>query len=110
VSSRLSARPPESKVARRDACAGLAARPPQLQQRCLLARQATSIYNRELRPHGLTIGQMNILVVVFRLQEATQHEVSRALHLEKSTVSGDVGGMCDQGWMTRGAPTGGPHV
>jgi DNA-binding MarR family transcriptional regulator len=67
----------------------------------LLTRRVTSIYNRELRPHGLTIGQMNILVVAFRLQAATQQEVSRALHLEKSTVSRDVGRMCDRGWLIR---------
>jgi DNA-binding MarR family transcriptional regulator len=67
----------------------------------LLTRRITSIYNRELRPHGLTIQQMNVLVVVFRLQEATQQEVSRALHLEKSTVSRDVGRMCDRGWLIR---------
>jgi DNA-binding MarR family transcriptional regulator len=67
----------------------------------LLTRRVTSIYSRELRPHGLTIGQMNILVVAFRLQPATQQEVSRALHLEKSTVSRDAGRMCDRGWLIR---------
>jgi DNA-binding MarR family transcriptional regulator len=49
----------------------------------------------------LTIGQMNILVVAFRLENATQQEVSRALHLEKSTVSRDVSLMRDRGWMAR---------
>lgn len=65
----------------------------------LLTRRVTSIYNHELRPHGLTIGQMNILVVAFRLPAATQQSVSRALHLEKSTISRDVGRMCDRGWL-----------
>jgi DNA-binding MarR family transcriptional regulator len=67
----------------------------------LLSRRVTSIYNRELRPHGLTIEQMNILVVAFRLEDGTQQDVSRALHLEKSTVSRDVSRMCDRGWMMR---------
>jgi DNA-binding MarR family transcriptional regulator len=67
----------------------------------LLSRRVTSIYNRELRPHGLTIEQMNILVVAFRLENGTQQDVSRALHLEKSTVSRDVSRMCDRGWMMR---------
>jgi hypothetical protein len=48
--------------------------------------------SREAGPATLSaaIGQMNILVVAFRLHDATQQQVSRALHhLEKATLSRD---------------------
>ena len=67
----------------------------------ILARQVTSIYNRELRPHGLTIGQMNILVMAFRRAPVTQQDLGQALHLEKSTLSRDLARMCAQGWVSK---------
>jgi DNA-binding MarR family transcriptional regulator len=67
----------------------------------IFARRVTNIYNRELRPHDLTIGQMNILVVAFRRGDASPRDVCQALHLEKSTLSRDVTRMCARGWVTR---------
>jgi DNA-binding MarR family transcriptional regulator len=67
----------------------------------ILTRRVTSIYNRELRPHGLTIGQMNILVMAFRRAPVTQQDLGRALHLEKSTLSRDLARMCAQGWVSK---------
>lgn len=67
----------------------------------LLTRRVTNMHNRELRPHGLTIGHMNILVVASRVHPATQQQVSYVLHLEKCTLSRDVGPMCDRGWLIR---------
>jgi DNA-binding MarR family transcriptional regulator len=66
----------------------------------LLTRAVTKIYNKALRPHGLTIGQMNILVAVSYLGEAKQQEISQALHLEKSTLSRDLARIRAQGWVT----------
>jgi len=67
----------------------------------LLTRAVTGIYNRALRPHGLTVSQMNILVAVSCMREAKPREVCRALHLEKSTLSRDAGRMHRQGWIDR---------
>src|SRR5262249_31168242 len=62
-------------------------------------RAVTRIYNRVLRPYGLTISQMSILVAISCLGEAKQHDVCQALHLEKSTLSRDVARMRRQGWL-----------
>lgn len=69
----------------------------------LLTRAVTSIYNRALRPHGVTISQMNILVAAYYLGKARQQDICRALHLEKSTLSRDLARMRERGWVT-GAP------
>ena len=65
----------------------------------MLSRAVTRIYNRALRPYGLTTSQMNILVAISCLGEAKQHEVCQVLHLEKSTLSRDVARMRRQGWL-----------
>lgn len=65
----------------------------------LLTRAVTKLYNKALRPHGVTISQMNILVAVSCLGEAKQQEVCHALHLDKSTLSRDGGRMRAQGWL-----------
>jgi DNA-binding MarR family transcriptional regulator len=66
----------------------------------LLNRAVTKIYNQALRPHGLTVSQMNILVAAFYLGQAKQQDICRALHLEKSTLSRDLARMRAQGWIT----------
>ncbi len=65
----------------------------------VLTRAVTKLYNQALRPHGLTISQMNILVAVSRLGDAKQQEVCRILHLDKSSLSRDVERMRAQGWL-----------
>lgn len=65
----------------------------------MLSRGVTRIYNQALRPYGLMVSQMNILVAVSCLGEARPQEVCQALHLEKSTLSRDVGRMRSQGWL-----------
>ncbi len=68
----------------------------------LLTRAVTGIYNRALRPHGLTVSQMNILVAVSCMREAKPREVCRALHLEKSTLSRDAERMLPMGYWCVG--------
>jgi DNA-binding MarR family transcriptional regulator len=65
----------------------------------ILSRAVTRIYNQALRPYGLMVSQMNILVAVSCLGEARQQAVCRALQLEKSTLSRDAGRMRNQGWL-----------
>jgi DNA-binding MarR family transcriptional regulator len=65
----------------------------------VLTRAVTKLYNRALRPYGLTVSQMNILVAVSRLGDAKQQDVCRILHLDKSSLSRDVERMRDLGWL-----------
>jgi DNA-binding MarR family transcriptional regulator len=65
----------------------------------MLSRAVTRIYNRALRPYGLTTSQMNILVAIACLGAAKPYDVCQALHLEKSTLSRDVARMRRQGWL-----------
>ena len=67
----------------------------------LLTRAVTKIYNHALRPHGLTVGQMNILVAVSCLKEAKQQDVCRVLHLDRSTLSRDIERLHAYGWLSR---------
>ncbi len=66
----------------------------------LLTRAVTKIYNQALRPHGLTVSQMNILVAASYLGQVKQGDICRALHLEKSTLSRDLARMRERGWVT----------
>ena len=66
----------------------------------LLNRIVTQLYDKALRPTGLTTSQMNILVVVAKFGEATPVEVGNWLHLEKSTLSRNVRRLQHSGWVT----------
>lgn len=65
----------------------------------ILTRAVTRIYNKALRPHGLTVSQMNILVAVSCLGKPRQQAVCHALHLEKSSLSRDLERMRARGWL-----------
>jgi DNA-binding MarR family transcriptional regulator len=65
----------------------------------LITRAVTKLYNKALRPYDMTISQMNILVAISSLGEARQQQISRALHLEKSTLSRDVERMAERRWL-----------
>jgi DNA-binding MarR family transcriptional regulator len=67
----------------------------------LVTRAVTNIYNRALRPHGLNVSQMNILVAVSCLNEAKQQDVCRVLHLDRSTLSRDIERLHAYGWLSR---------
>ena len=67
----------------------------------LLTRAVTRLYNRALRPHGLTVSQMNIRVAASCLGQARPQDICRVLHLEKSTLSRDVERMRIQGWLKK---------
>ena len=67
----------------------------------LLTRAVSRIYNKALRPHGITISQMNILVAVSYLGKSNHQQVCHALSLDKSTLSRDVERMLEKGWLAR---------
>jgi DNA-binding MarR family transcriptional regulator len=65
----------------------------------LLNRAVSSMYDEALRPHGLRITQMSILVVVSMLEEASPGDFGRILCLEKSTVSRTLDRLRGHGWI-----------
>ncbi len=65
----------------------------------LLNRTITGIYDEALRSLGMTVGQLNILVVVARLGPISPGDVARRLNMEKSTLSRNVDRMRSHGWL-----------
>ena len=65
----------------------------------LINRVVTSIYDRELRPVGLTICQLGILVVLLRRGRARPTEVCDLLQLDASTLSRNIERMNAAGWV-----------
>ena len=65
----------------------------------LLNRHISRLYDERLRPLGLKISQMNILVAVQRLGTAAPADICRALSLETSTLSRNVKLMAVKGWV-----------
>ena len=65
----------------------------------LLGRTITRIYDDALRPLGLTVGQLNLLVFVGKRGPVGPGELASVLGMEKSTVSRNVERMIRQGWI-----------
>ena len=66
----------------------------------LLNRVITNIYDDALRPFGLKVSQMNILVAAAKLGTARPADVCRHLHLDVSTLSRNVERMKTRGWLS----------
>lgn len=62
-------------------------------------RAVTSVYDKALRPLGLKISQLNILVCTAKLGLASRRQVCRHLMLEASTLSRNVDRMRHRGWL-----------
>jgi DNA-binding MarR family transcriptional regulator len=67
----------------------------------LLNRLITGAYDKALRPHGLRISQLNVLVSIASRGPLRASELCRLLKLEKSTLSRDLERLIEQGWITR---------
>lgn len=65
----------------------------------LLNRAVTAIYDEALRPYGVKIGQMIVLVTVSKMGGASPGAVGRMLHMEKSTLSRNVDRIRARGWL-----------
>jgi DNA-binding MarR family transcriptional regulator len=63
----------------------------------LLNRAITRIYDAALRPHGLTIAQLNLLISIANREPAPAGEVARLLSMEISTLSRNARLLKDQG-------------
>ena len=64
-----------------------------------LNRAVTALYDDVLRPHGLRVGQLNLLVAVARMGTARQGDLCRLLRMDKSTLSRDVEVLRRNGWL-----------
>jgi DNA-binding MarR family transcriptional regulator len=65
----------------------------------LLNRVITNFYDDALRPLGLKVSQLNILVVTAKVGVARPAQVCEILHLDTSTLSRNVERMRAKGWL-----------
>jgi DNA-binding MarR family transcriptional regulator len=65
----------------------------------LLNRVVTNLYDDALRPLGLKVSQLNLLVVTAKLGLAPPAKVCDILHLDTSTLSRNVERMRTKGWL-----------
>lgn len=72
----------------------------------VLNRAITALYDDALRPHGLRVGQLNLLVAIARMGSARAGDLCRFLHMDKSTLSRDVEVLRRNGWLEDNQPGG----
>jgi DNA-binding MarR family transcriptional regulator len=65
----------------------------------LLNRVVTNLYDEALRPLGLKVSQLNILIVTANLGLARPAQVCEILQLDTSTLSRNVERMRAKGWL-----------
>ena len=65
----------------------------------LLNRVVTNFYDEALRPLGLKVSQLNILIVTARLGLARPAQVCEILQLDASTLSRNVKPLQAHGWL-----------
>ena len=65
----------------------------------LVNRTITGIYDDALRPHGVTAGQLNILVFIAKRGPLPAVDVAKKLNMEKSTLSRNIRLMRENGWL-----------
>ena len=65
----------------------------------LLNRTVTKIFDEALRPLGVKVSQLNVLMVVAKRGPMSPGDVARRLSMEKSTVSRNVDRMKTHRWL-----------
>ena len=65
----------------------------------LLNRTVTNIFDEALRPLGVKVSQLNVLMVVAKRGPTSPGDVARRLNMEKSTLSRNVERMRPRGWL-----------
>ncbi len=73
----------------------------------MLNRALTGLFDDALRPLGLRTTQLNILVVVSRMGDATASRVAAFLHLDKSSISREVRVLVRNKWLSEAKGTDG---
>lgn len=64
-----------------------------------ISRVITSIYDQELRAHGVNSPQFSLLVVISRLGAASRAEIGRANHQDRSTLTRNLALILSEGWV-----------
>ena len=72
----------------------------------LLNRAVTKLYDDALRPHGVRVSQLNILVLVAAAGPLRSVDVAAAMQLDKSTLSRDLDRMLERDWVRATAGAG----
>jgi DNA-binding MarR family transcriptional regulator len=65
----------------------------------LLGRAITRVYDSALRPHGVNIAQVNLLVSIGNFQPVPSGKLADALSMDISTLSRNVALMEREGWV-----------
>ena len=65
----------------------------------LLNRMVTNIYDSALKPFGVKLNQMSILVVVYLAGEIGYDALCKRLKMEKSTASRSIERLKKKGWL-----------
>jgi DNA-binding MarR family transcriptional regulator len=65
----------------------------------LLNRLVTKLYDDALRPHGIRVSQLNILIVIAVGGPLRGVDVARRLRLDTSTLSRDLERLVKRGWV-----------
>lgn len=64
-----------------------------------LARVVTRIYNDRLRALGLNLAEMNLMAAIAAHGSAQAARLGRAMELDKSTLSRNIGRLVARGWV-----------
>lgn len=64
-----------------------------------LSRIVTSIYDDELRPHGIKGSQLNLLVVIAKAGPVRRSAIGRHAAIDRSTLTRNLAVMAANGWI-----------
>lgn len=65
----------------------------------LLGRMVSRVYDAALKPHGLSVAQLNILAALGSREPLPAATLARGLALDKSTLSRDLTALTAAGWV-----------
>jgi len=71
----------------------------------VINRVVTGVYDDAIRPFGMKISQVNILVVASQLEVATPSKIGSILRMDRSTISRNVERMKRKGWLKKAFST-----
>ena len=64
-----------------------------------VARIVSRIFDDALRPHGMTAGQLNLMVGIVLSGEVRPGDLARTFDMEKSTISRNLQRLAEQKWI-----------
>lgn len=64
-----------------------------------LTRAVTGLYDEALRPLGLRVSQLNVLVAASQIGVARHAHIAALFHLDATTVSRSVDRLVEKGWL-----------